>query len=342
MISFLSRSVRQQPTSRSLPLRHRLWRRLTLRRLSRLRHGRLVISDPLGPHELGTVTAAGLQADLVVRDPRFYRCLVFGGILGAVEAYQRGYWTSSNLTRLVRLFSRNRELARGLNTVFGLPRRLIHRGGFLLRRNSRAGSRQNIADHYDLGNEFFGLFLDETLSYSAGVFTTPADSLAEAARAKNELICRKLQLSAADHVLEIGSGWGGFALHAARHHGCRVTTTTISQAQYELARQRIQQAGLADRVQVLLRDYRDLSGEYDKLVSVEMIEAVGHEYLDQFFRVCARHLKRDGMMLLQAITIADDRYDQYRRGVDFIQRYIFPGGCLPSMHHIRLSVRRAS
>ncbi len=225
---------------------------LALRRLGHLKRGRLVISDALGLHELGSLHTAGMHAELVVHDPRFYGWLVFGGILGAVEAYRRGYWESPHLTNLVRLFSRNLHLARHLNTAFVLPRRWIDRLGHWWRRNSRTGSRKNIAAHYDLGNEFFALFLDETMSYSSGVFTSPTDTLAEASRAKNELICRKLQLSEDDHVLEIGSGWGGFAIHAAERYGCRVTTTTISRAQYQLARQRVRQAGLEDRVNVLL------------------------------------------------------------------------------------------
>ncbi|MDH3717224.1 MAG: cyclopropane-fatty-acyl-phospholipid synthase family protein [Planctomycetota bacterium] len=338
----ISRTCQKSFVQRPTRLVDRLWRRLALRRLSHLKRGRLMISDQRGLCELGSLTTAGMHAELVVHDPRFYGCLVFGGILGAVEAYQRGYWDSPNLTNLVRLFSRNLHLARDLNTASAVPRRLRDRLGHLLRRNSRGGSKQNIAAHYDLGNEFFALFLDETMSYSSGVFTSVTDSLAAASQAKNDLICRKLQLTETDHVLEIGAGWGAFAIHAAQQYGCRVTTTTISQEQYELAVQRVRQAGLDDRVEVLLRDYRDLEGVYDKLVSVEMIEAVGHQYLDQFFRVCSQHLKPDGMMLLQAITIADDRYDQYRRGVDFIQRYIFPGGCLPSLGRIRASLRRAA
>ncbi|NIL97946.1 MAG: methyltransferase domain-containing protein [Planctomycetales bacterium] len=311
---------------------------MALRRLNHLQRGRLVISDPWGLYELGSLDTAGMHAELVVHDTRFYGCLVFGGVLGAVEAYRSGYWDSPNLTSLVRLFGRNLHLARNLNTALAVPRRLIDRFAHFLRRNSRSGSRQNIAAHYDLGNEFFALFLDETLSYSSGVFAGGTDSLAEASRHKNELICRKLELAAGDHVLEIGSGWGGFALQAAQEYGCRVTTTTISREQYAVVCQRVRQAGLEDQVTVVLSDYRDLQGRYDKLVSVEMIEAVGHEYLPQFFRVCSRHLKPDGMMLLQAITISDDRYDQYRCGVDFIQRYIFPGGCLPSLGRIRAAL----
>jgi cyclopropane-fatty-acyl-phospholipid synthase len=199
-----------------------------------------------------------------------------------------------------------------------------------LHRNTRAGSRRNIAAHYDLGNDFFELFLDETMMYSCALFERPDMSLAQASTAKLDAICRKLALGPQDHVLEIGTGWGGFALHAARGAGCRVTTTTISPAQYELARERVRAAGLGDRITVLLEDYRDLKGTYDKLVSIEMIEAIGHEYFGEFFRRCAERLVPGGPMLLQSITIAEDHYARARDEVDFIKRYIFPGCCIPS------------
>ena len=219
------------------------------------------------------------------------------------------------------------------------PLRLITH---LMRPNTSAGSRRNIAAHYDLGNDFFSLFLDETLAYSCAIFPAGDSTLMQASTAKFDRICRKLELTPEDHLLEIGAGWGGFALHAAREYGCRVTTTTISRRQYEFARERIQAAGLAHRVTVLKDDYRMLRGSYDKLASIEMIEAVGHRNLDTYFRVCSELLKPRGMMLLQAIIIPDQRYDRYRRSVDFIQRYIFPGGCLPSVGAICNSVGRAT
>ena len=213
-------------------------------------------------------------------------------------------------------------------------RKILHR----INRNTRAGSRRNISTHYDLGNDFFRLWLDETMMYSSAVFERQDMSLHEASVAKLERICRKLQLSPEDHVLEIGTGWGGFALHAASRYGCRVTTTTISREQFEHAKQRVADAGLDDRVTLLLRDYRDLDGRYDKIVSIEMIEAVGHEFLDTYFSRCADLLKPQGMMLLQAITIADQRYQAALKSVDFIQRYIFPGGFLPSVTAMLQSV----
>jgi cyclopropane-fatty-acyl-phospholipid synthase len=211
-----------------------------------------------------------------------------------------------------------------------------------LRRNTRSGSRRNIAAHYDLSNEFFALMLDRTMTYSSGLFESPHASLEEASLAKYDRICRKLRLRSSDHVLEIGCGWGGFAAHAAREYGCRVTATTVSRQQFDFARERLHQEGLSGRVELLLQDYRDLKGCYDRLVSIEMIEAVGERYLDVFFAQCNRLTKPDGAMALQAITIPDHRYDRYRRSVDFIQRYVFPGGFLPSISAIGKSLQRGT
>jgi len=210
------------------------------------------------------------------------------------------------------------------------------------RRNSRAGARRNIAAHYDLGNDFFRLFLDETMMYSAATFEHPRQSLYDAQVARLDLICQKLELKPTDHLLEIGSGWGGLALHAAQRFGCRVTTTTISREQWRLTRDRVAAAILGDRVDVLCMDYRDLTGTYDKIVSIEMIEAIGHQYYDTYFAKCSELLAPHGAMLLQAITIADQRYERARRSVDFIQRYIFPGSCIPSVAALSSSIARAS
>lgn len=319
---------------------NQLLRNLVFRRLEGLGDGRIVLDDPAGGREFGGRSDGALTATVRVHDPRFYGNLVFGGSLGAAEAYIRGYWTCDNLVDLVRIFCRNAAVSAGLE---GGPARLLGpaaRLGHWLRRNTTAGSRRNIAAHYDLGNEFFALFLDETMAYSCAVFPRPESTLHEASVAKFDRICHKLALKPDDHLLEIGSGWGGFALHAARNFRCRVTTTTISQKQYDYTRRLAADAGLADRVTVLRRDYRDLTGTYDKLVSIEMIEAVGHQYFDTYFRACSQRLKPKGLMLLQAITIPDQRYDAYRRGVDFIQRYIFPGGCLPSVGAVCASVGR--
>jgi cyclopropane-fatty-acyl-phospholipid synthase len=257
--------------------------------------------------------------------------VAFSGGLGAGEAYMAGRWHCDDLTGLARLFLRNPQVLYGLNRGPGRIMALVNKAWHALRRNTVRGSRRNIAAHYDLGNDMFSLFLDDTMMYSCAIFEHPRATLKQASMAKLDRVCRKLELQPGDHLLEIGTGWGGLAIHAARHYGCRVTTTTISGEQYRMTRERVEQAGLGDRITVLCEDYRNLTGEYDKLVSIEMIEAVGHAYFDTYFATCSRLLKPDGLMLLQSITIADQRYAAAKRAVDFIQRYIFPGGCLPSV-----------
>jgi cyclopropane-fatty-acyl-phospholipid synthase len=317
-------------------------RRLVWHALNSLEDGCLVVEEGGLRRTFGGSGDNSLRATVQVCDPRFYRLLVLGGSLGAAEAYIRGYWRCEDLVGLIRIFCRNTALTTGMDHIPAWLLRPLRIAVHRMRRNTTSGSRRNIAAHYDLGNDFFSLFLDETLAYSCAVFPTPESTLFEASVAKFDLICRKLELTPADHLLEIGTGWGGFALHAARQYGCRITTTTISRKQHEHAQERIRAAGLADRVTVLLEDYRELRGSYDKLVSIEMIEAVGHQYFDTYFRVCSERLKPQGIMLLQAIVIPDQKYDRYRRSVDFIQRYIFPGGCLPSVGAICQSIGRAT
>ncbi len=312
-----------------------LARRLLLHRLTRLTHGRLsIVEAGLTPRAFG-LAGETPQATITVLDPRFYRSVVLGGHLGAVEAYLDRWWDTDDLTALVQLMVRNRDVLDSLETGWARlaqPVRLAWHG---LRRNTRRGSRRNIAAHYDLGNEFFAEFLDDTLTYSCGIFEHPETTLRDASIAKYERICQKLELNAADHVMEIGTGWGGFALYAAGRYGCRVTTTTISRAQHTLATARVAAAGLADRITILQRDYRDLTGTYDKLVSIEMIEAVGHKFYGAFFRKCAELLRPGGRMALQAITIDPRFYHSARREVDFIKRYIFPGANIPSLPVLR-------
>lgn len=312
-----------------------LARRLLLRRLTRVAHGRLsIVEAGAGPREFGS-SAGTPQATITVRDPRFYRAVVLGGHLGSVEAYLDGWWDTDDLTALVQLMVRNRDLLDSLETGWARLAQPMRRAWHTLRRNTRRGSRRNIAAHYDLGNEFFAEFLDDTLTYSCGIFEHPETTLRDASIAKYERICRKLELGPSDHVMEIGTGWGGFALYAAARYGCRVTTTTISRAQHALATERVVAAGLADRITILQNDYRDLTGTYDKLVSIEMIEAVGHRFYDAFFRKCAELLRPGGRMALQAITIDPRYYHRARREVDFIKRYIFPGANIPSLPVLR-------
>ena len=320
-----------------------LARRAILVRLAAIADGALRIEDGAERLQFGALTArCQLSATVRVHDPRFYTELAFGGSIGAGEAYMSGYWSTDDLTAVMRVLISNMSVVDGMEgglARFGAPlRKALHWAAH----NSRRGSRRNISAHYDLGNEFFRTFLDPTLMYSAAIFERTGMSLEKASLAKLDRICRRLELKPADHLLEIGTGWGAMALHAAGHYGCRVTTTTISREQYELARERIDAAGLADRITLLQEDYRDLRGQYDKLVSIEMIEAVGYRYYDAYFRQCGALLKPDGMMLLQAITIADQRYESARNAVDFIQRHIFPGSCIPSVTVITDAVTRVT
>jgi len=320
-----------------------LAKRAVRARLSRLEHGSLTIVEGSRPEHFGKLTPrCPLAATVHVHDPRFYAEIAFGGSIGAGEAYMQGYWSTDDLTALMRILLQNREVLDGMEGGAARMTVPLQKALHWAARNTRTGSRRNIAAHYDLGNDFFRLFLDPTLMYSSAVFERPGMTLEEASVAKLDRICRKLDLRPGDHVLEIGTGWGGFALHAAGRYGCRVTTTTISRSQYELAKERIDAAGLADRVTLLTRDYRDLTGRYDKLVSIEMIEAVGHQYYDTFFRKCSELLAPEGAMLLQAITIAGQRYESARRSVDFIQRHIFPGSCIPSVDVMSGSIARVT
>ena len=281
-----------------------------------------------------------LTASILVHDPRFYTKVLLGGSVGAGEAYMAGFWSTDNLAGLIEIMATNQAARMGVDSGLMRLNQPLHHLFHRLHRNTPKGSRGNILEHYDLGNDFYRLFLDGTMAYSCAFFETDKDSLETAQIAKYDRICDKLQLSSRDHLLEIGTGWGGFAIHAALRAGCRVTTTTISDRQHQKASERIRAAGLSDKVRVLKKDYRKLEGEFDKLVSIEMIEAVGHQYLDTFFKRCSNLLKPEGLMLLQAITIADQYYDQYKQSVDFIKRYIFPGGCLPSIHAMSHSVTR--
>jgi cyclopropane-fatty-acyl-phospholipid synthase len=317
-----------------------LARRLLHGQLARLREGEITLSDEWGTTRYGA--SGGLHTDIQVHDPAFYADVLFGGTVGAGESYIAGRWSTTDLTALVRILLRNRQVMETMDS--GWPSAavaLVRRFGHATRRNTRAGSRANIAAHYDVSNDFFRLFLDETMMYSCAVFERQEMTLAEASAAKNERICRSLGLNASHHVVEIGTGWGGFAIHAASRYGCRVTTTTISRAQYELAVERIRAAGLNDQVEVLLADYRDLKGRYDRLVSIEMIEAVGHQYYDEYFAKCASLLAPGGRAVIQAITIDPAHYERARDEVDFIKRYVFPGSCIPCVPVLARAATRA-
>ena len=316
------------------PVRERpsLMRRAVLGRLQALKVGELRMD--LDGTEMTFGKAGGPaapSAHIRVHDERFFGSIALGGSVGAGEAYARGWWTSDNPTDVIRLFVRNEQALDGLERGLARLTSPLMRGFHALRRNTRAGSRRNIAEHYDLSNDFFALMLDETMTYSCGIYESEESTLREASLAKIDRICEKLGLGPDDHLLEIGTGWGALAVRAASKYGARVTTTTVSEAQHEIAARRIAEAGVESKVELLLCDYRDLTGTYDKIVSVEMIEAVGHHYFGTFFETASRLLADDGEMMLQAITITDQRYDEARKSVDFIKRYIFPGCCIPSV-----------
>lgn len=305
-----------------------LIRRQVIAKLTGLRHGHFRLAECASTAVLGDPAAPDVGT-LEIRDPAFFAKLAFGGSVGAAESYMDGDWHSARLVDIMRLLIRNRNL---LDAMEGGGARFagwLMKAAHALRRNTRTGSRKNIAAHYDLGNALFELFLDPSLMYSSAVFDRDGMTLEQASQRKLQLICEKLALGSEHHLVEIGTGWGGMAIYAAKHTGCRVTTTTISREQYDLAEARIAAEGLQDRITLLFRDYRDLDGHYDKLVSIEMIEAIGHQYQDTYFAKCASLLKPGGKALIQAITIEDHRYQQALHSVDFIKRYIFPGSYIP-------------
>ena len=320
-----------------------LAKKLLFSLLRGLRWGKLNIIDGSARRVFGEKSDRfPLQATITVHHSLFYSSIVFGGSIGASEAFMAGQWSTDDLTTVVRIVILNQQVLTRMEKGLAWLTAPLHLIFHLFRSNTKKGSHCNIAAHYDLGNDFYELFLDETLTYSCGIFEGEDSTLEEASMAKYARICQKLDVSSRDHIVEIGSGWGGFAIYAAKNYGCRITTTTISSAQYDLAKERIAEAGVEHKIELLLEDYRDLRGKYDKLVSIEMIEAVGHKYLDTFFRSCSKLLQQDGTMLLQAITIADQFFDRHKRSVDFIKRYIFPGSCIPSVAAMSRSLARAS
>jgi cyclopropane-fatty-acyl-phospholipid synthase len=309
-------------------MRDQLARTAVTQVLQRLRNGRIDVVEGGRERSFGPADAA-LQATVAVHNPAAWRGALHGSV-GLGETYIDGLWETDDLVSLIRIAARELHQTGGVRGIVTRPRGWAHRVRGLVPENTRTKARQHIAAHYDLGNELFAGFLDEQMLYSCAYFPSPDVSLEQAQLAKLERICGELRLGPENHLLEIGSGWGGLAIHAAREHGCRVTTTTISPAQHELASRRVREAGLGDRVEVLMEDYRDLRGRYDRLVSVEMIEAVGWRNFDEYFRRCSELLSAGGLMLLQAITIDDRLYEAEKAARSFANTHVFPGGCLPS------------
>jgi cyclopropane-fatty-acyl-phospholipid synthase len=309
------------------------FKRTLINTLRNLQECELTFIEGSRTFKLGTTSGIDvLRTTIRVNDPEVYRSIGLGGSNGVAESFMRGEWQCEDLVTLVRIFVRNRDLLDRMDSgiaraIGGTLARCIH----FFRRNTKTGSAKNIAAHYDLGNDLFRLFLDSNLMYSSAIYVSAEDTLDAAATRKLDRICQKLDLRAHHRIIEIGTGWGGFALYAAKTYGCHVTTTTISKEQFDLATQRIAQAGLQDKITVLLQDYRELEGQFDRLVSIEMIEAIGHQYLETYFAKVSTLLKSDGMALIQAITIEDHRYVRALKDVDFIKRYIFPGSFIPSI-----------
>ena len=324
-------------------LTSRVARSLVCQQLSQLQQGTLTVREGQDSTlTFGDGDKRYPSAELIIHHQSTWKDLLTGGSIGAAEAFVAGDWSTPDLVVLLRFFTRNIDLMNQFEDRFSWVTKPALKGLHWLNRNTKEGSRKNISAHYDLGNDLFERFLDPTMMYSSAIYPSDDTSLDNAAVHKLDTICRKLDLQSEDEVIEIGTGWGGFAIHAAKHYGCRVTTTTISQEQLELARKRVKAEGLEDRITLLFDDYRDLEGQFDKLVSIEMIEAVGPQFLDSYFSQISRLLKPTGLALVQAITMPEQRYDRALKNVDFIQRFIFPGSFIPSFGAILSSVRTGS
>ncbi|MCB0421382.1 MAG: class I SAM-dependent methyltransferase [Bdellovibrionales bacterium] len=306
-------------------------KRLIFYFFNRLQHGKLIISEQDKVIGVFGDMKSTMVAHIQVENPKFYSRVLLGGSIGAGESYVDGDWNTPNLKYVVQVFLKNYEILDEIEKKYTWLTRLSNSWTHLSRKNSILQAKKNISFHYDLGNDLYKTFLDPTMMYSSAVFSNEHQSLEEAQKNKLKIICEKLQLKSSDHILEIGTGWGGLAIYMAENYGCRVTTTTISEQQHQYAKAKIEEAKLQDKIQLLKKDYRDLTGKYDKIVSIEMIEAVGKDYLSGFLVRCNNLLKSEGLMLIQSINILDQRMQSYARGVDFIQKHIFPGGFLPSL-----------
>lgn len=320
---------------------YRLYRKLVLNNFAKLKHGLIHFKDDLGSQTFGTPDSE-FEVNVTINDNRFYSTVIFQGSLGAAESYIQGDWECSDLTQLFRIFIKNQsqmnEVERALTSLSSIKEKIANR----FARNTIQGSKRNIVAHYDLSNAFYKLWLDPTMTYSSGIFPTPQSSMEEASLEKLNSMCRIVDLQPTDHILEIGTGWGSLSMYAAKHYGCRITTTTISDEQYKLALQRIEEAGLQDQITVVQEDYRKLKGQFDKIISIEMIEAVGHEFIPTYVEALDRLLKPGGKVAIQGITINDQIYDSYRKSIDFIKKYIFPGGNLLSVSYFMDTVGKHS
>ena len=310
----------------------KLARKIILSHFNRIKEGEITVIENSAHITFGEITANfPVKVKIEVQNPKMYLDIVAKGLNGSADAFIKGWWTCDNLTNLVRIFTRNRDAANQFESGIANLAIWIMKLSHSCRRNNLKESLRNIHAHYDLGNDFFSTFLDDTRMYSCAIFNKSESSLHEASITKIDRICKKLNLSPADHLLEIGTGWGGFALHAAKHYGCRVTSTTISKEQFVFTENLIKENGLQDKVTILKKDFRQLDGQFDKLVSIEMIEAVGYKLYKKFFLKCSQLLKPEGLLVIQAITITDNLFEESKDFIDFIKQYIFPGSCIPSI-----------
>ncbi len=318
-------------------------RSIVIRMLQQIKIGQLTLEDNGEVLQFGDQCGDhNLRAHIFVNHPAAYRMVLMNGTIGSGEAYMLNAWHSPDLLMVIRLMVLNMEMLQKMDSNWSFAKKILNRITHRFRSNSRTGSRKNISAHYDLGNHFFGTFLDQTMLYSSAIYPSAKANLYDASVHKMQRICERLNLTESDHLLEIGTGWGGMAIYAAKHFGCKVTSATISKEQFEHACEWVRREGLEQQVTIVLKDYRELEGQFDKLVSIEMIEAVGHQYYTHFFRTCSELLKPKGIMLIQCITIADQRYELEKNNVDFIQQYIFPGGCLPSVSVIMDHIARCT
>jgi len=319
---------------------NKLARNIVSHQLAKIHHGQLLITENKKVSVFGTRNR--IRADIKVLNPNFYAYILFGGSIGAAESYMRGDWRSKNLTDVIRLMAVNSAAMDSMEGSYKLLLQPLFKIIHYLNKNTVAGSKKNIVRHYDLSNDFFALFLDTSMMYSSAIYANTKMNLEEAAINKIKIICEKLKLKKTDRLVEIGSGWGGFAIYAAQNYGCHVTTTTISEQQFLYVKNKIKQLKLSKKITLVKKDYRQLTGKYNKLVSIEMIEAVGHHFYDTYFSKIASLLTDDGVALIQAITIRDQRYKAALKSVDFIQKYIFPGSTIPSVTSMQESLTRST
>ena len=316
-----------------------LSKKMILNLLKKIQYGVIQVNDGKNSYVFGQSDSNGKETvTMTIRHPRVYKKILLEGTVGAGKSYIDGDWTTCNLQKLIELIIKNDSIFNRIESPVSRLINSIRTMSAKLNRNTIQKAKDNILAHYDLGNDFFQIILDSSMMYSCAVYQNYDDNLETAAKHKIQTICKKLQLKPSDHLLEIGSGWGGFAIHAAQVYGCRITTTTISDKQYAYVKEKIKQLGLENQIELLNRDYRKLSGQYDKLVSIEMIEAVGDKYFDTFFHQCNRLVKPGGLFFLQAIVINDQAFESAKNEIDFIKKYIFPGGCLPSVFSIAQSI----